>query len=396
MVRLKDGVDYKKQGRVPTLATPDAAFLKRNRVELDWYPRIKSMSSGRGGEVAVAVKRHQDWLQDRHVALIDIDRIFFDLVRLKNERAWYNFNLTPSSIRDLLGRTDWYDLYIPAEEMEGRSFAQVRIWQEIATALMKKYCERFYKWQKAAFENDKMELKILTPDDPNFAMEYRILIEESAEEIIAKVKELKAEIAAGTFRKWTFQGVTSVFFANNLYQPLLHVKNDLVEVRPVTLNDGEKQFVEDLQAYCEKHKAFFANKELYLLRNRSRGGGIGFFEAGNFYPDFIVWIVEGNHQYITFVDPKGIRNLEGLEDPKIKFHETIKGLEERLGDGDVTMNSFIISVTPSQQVLWWTEDISREELEAHNVLFQTEDRDHYIRKLIQGSMTQPRAVVGPR
>lgn len=54
---------------------------------------------------------------------------------------------------------------------------------------------------------------------------------------------------------------------------------------------------------------FFADKELYLLRNLSKGRGIGFFEAGNFHPDFILWLISGGRQLIAFVDPKGIRNI---------------------------------------------------------------------------------------
>jgi len=71
---------------------------------------------------------------------------------------------------------------------------------------------------------------------------------------------------------------------------------------------------------------------MYLLRNLSRGRGVGFFEAGNFHPDFILWLLVGKRQYITFVDPKGIRNLEGRSDPKIAFHKTIKELEVRFAD----------------------------------------------------------------
>ena len=89
----------------------------------------------------------------------------------------------------------------------------------------------------------------------------------------------------------------------------------------------------------------FEGKELYLLRNMSRGKGIGFFEAGNFYPDFILWLLVGDRQYVTFIDPKGIRNLEGTNDPKIEFHNTIKGIEDRLDDPQVVLSSFIASNT---------------------------------------------------
>ena len=80
----------------------------------------------------------------------------------------------------------------------------------------------------------------------------------------------------------------------------------------------------------------FANKELYLLRNLSKGRGVGFFEAGNFHPDFIFWLILDDRQYIAFVDPKGIRNL-GFSDPKIQFFQTIKDIERRLGDPSVSV-----------------------------------------------------------
>ena len=118
-------------------------------------------------------------------------------------------------------------------------------------------------------------------------------------------------------------------------------------MKPVPLNEGERDFVFDLQQFCTNNSEFFIDKELYLLRNMSRGKGIGFFEAGNFYPDFILWLLADGKQYINFVDPKGLRNIKGEEDPKIVFHEKIKTIENDLREQDpkVTLNSFIISNT---------------------------------------------------
>jgi len=141
--------------------------------------------------------------------------------------------------------------------------------------------------------------------------------------------------------------------------------------------------VRDLQKFCETHKEFFDGKELYLLRNMSRGRGIGFFEAGNFYPDFILWLLAGKRQYVSFIDPKGLRNLEGPNDPKIRFYLTIKDLERQLGDPDVVLNSFIVSATRVPEVAWWDGGMTKEEFEARNVLFQREDQATYIAKLLE-------------
>lgn len=135
-------------------------------------------------------------------------------------------------------------------------------------------------------------------------------------------------------------------------------------------------------AFCENHREFFKDKELYLLRNQSRGKGIGFFEAGNFYPDFILWILYNGKQYITFVDPKGIRNMS-IDDPKIQFHKTIKEKEKELGDSSIVLNSFIISNTEYANLINTGTKLSKEEMEKLNILFQVDDKADYIEKMVR-------------
>ena len=118
------------------------------------------------------------------------------------------------------------------------------------------------------------------------------------------------------------------------------------------------------------------DKELYLLRNLSKGRGVGFFEAGNFHPDFILWLLIGGKQHVIFVDPKGIRNL-GATDPKIQFYQTIKEIETRLGDPNVHLHSFIVSNTPSHtmRMLW---GMRNRRCSAWHVVFQEEDKETYV------------------
>jgi hypothetical protein len=101
------------------------------------------------------------------------------------------------------------------------------------------------------------------------------------------------------------------------------VQGGLAKVSPAPLNEGEFYFIEDLKEFYSKNPELFIDKEMYVLRNRSRGKGIGFFEAGNFYPDFIVWILYQGKQYITFVDPKGLKE-HSLTDKKIQFYRQVK------------------------------------------------------------------------
>ena len=211
---------------------------------------------------------------------------------------------------------------------------------------------------------------------------YRILIDKSQDEIVAKLGELKVAIEKGDLKSWEFRGIKAIWFGKHLYQPLLYLDTNVVEISPAPLNKGERQFVEDLKAFHDGHADFFETRELYLLRNLSKGRGVGFFEAGNFHPDFILWLLAGGQQQVIFVDPKGIRNL-GPSDPKIQFYKTIKEIEQRLGDPVVRLQSFIVSNTPSMtmHMLWHME---KSEMQKRHVLFQEEDKDSYVGTMLHG------------
>ena len=394
-VSTEFGDAFRKLAPIPTLAPPDPAsdssteYLQKNQVVLNWYPKIHAMkSTGLAGGDADAAP-NETHLTSRHVAFLDLDRIYFEIERFKAERGWYNLNLTRQGIEDLLCDQSWYRLQIPAEELVGDSYEKVHLWEEIAIGLLKKYTERYYTFRKREWELPHLEYRDLKGDDPNFLgvtesqdEGYRILIDASQEEIVAKLGELKAAIRESERRPWEFQGMKAVWFLNHLYEPLLCLDTKVVEISPLPLNKGERQFVEDLKAFHDGHPDFFKGRELYLLRNLSRGRGVGFFEAGNFHPDFILWLIEGEQQQIIFVDPKGIRNL-GPSDPKIQFHETIKEIEQRLGDPAVRLQSFIVSNTHSatMRMLWRMEKI---EMQKRHVLFQEEDRDSYVRTMLFG------------
>ncbi|GIW56614.1 MAG: hypothetical protein KatS3mg082_3018 [Nitrospiraceae bacterium] len=392
MVRLREGIDFKKDGPKPALDEPPD-YLVRHPVVVDWYPKLQAMASGAGRTSAQAAERDRGFFEEPHLAFLDFDAIYFELQQFKNERAWHNLTLPRGNLQTLLRQKDWYVLYIPKEEMEPRSFQKVQRWQEIATALLKRYVDRYYKFRKREFEAGHLEYRELSEDDPNFINEYRLLIEQSRQDIVQKLEEIKGLIESGSLKEAEFSKLAieqdsfrTIAFAGHLYQPLVYAGSDLIEVKPVVLeNEGERDFVLDLQKFCESNngKEFLKGKELYLLRNLSRGRGIGFFEAGNFYPDFILWVLVNGKQYVNFIDPKGLRNLEGPEDPKILFHRTIKDLEKQLGDSAIVLNSFIVSSTPLNQIKWWNGGMTKDQLEARNVLFQREDRDTYIEKLFR-------------
>ena len=366
-IRVREGIDFKRDGDRPTLEGEVPDVLRRHPLSLDWYPKIRAAASRGARTEADVVEKHEGKLSPGHLAFLEWDTLFFEIERLKAERAWHNLHLPREALRALLARADWYRLFIPPQMLEFAGFDRVRLWQEIAAALLKKYAERLYAYRRQEWEAPHLELRTLDADDPNLLDEYHLLVDRSQESLLAKLKELQQLIGSGTLRDIELSNFRAIAWDRHLYQPLVYLSSEYVEVRPVPLNAGERDFVLDLRSFHQKNPGFFAERELYLLRNQSRGRGIGFFEAGNFHPDFILWLLHEGKQYVTFVDPKGLRNLAGPDDPKIRFHATIKELEARLGDPDVVLNSFIISQTAYQQVAWW---MSAAEFEKRHVLFR--------------------------
>lgn len=390
-VSTEFGDAFRKLGPVPTLTLPDA-YLQKNQVVLNWYPKIKAMKSAGvvGGDGDATP--NQTHLTKKHLAFLDLDQLYFELERFKAERGWYNLNISRDEIGPLLEEQSWYQLLIPAEEMAFDSFEKIRLWEEISLSLLKKYTERYYTFRKREWEEPYLEYQDLSLNDPNLLgvgetaedPYYRILIEQSQEEIVAKLEELKGLVEKGTLKPWEFHGLKAIWFGRHLYEPLLYLDQNIVEISPVALNKGEKQFVEDLKTFHDAGHDLLAGKALYLLRNLSKGRGVGFFEAGNFHPDFILWLLTDDKQHVIFVDPKGIRNI-GPNDPKIQFYETIKDIERRLGDPKVFLNSFIISSTLSHTVkMFWGMD--KNAMNTRHILFQEEDQDTYIKSMLETAL----------
>ncbi len=129
-IRLKEGVDFKRQCKQkPTLDEPNS-FLLKHPVTINWYPKIQAQQSkGVGAPTDTAVMEQGVFL-DKHLAFMNLDAIYFELQHFKNERSWYNLNLPRESIMKLLRSPNWYRLFIPSAEMEFNRFDRVRKWRK--------------------------------------------------------------------------------------------------------------------------------------------------------------------------------------------------------------------------------------------------------------------------
>ncbi|GLR62934.1 DEAD/DEAH box helicase family protein [Marinospirillum insulare] len=380
--KLKDDngkeYDFKIDARIPTLKQAPS-YLTLNKVVADWYPRIAAI---RSSGTTTLLQKETALLREQHLALLDYDQLFFELERFKNERSWYNLNITKAGIQQLLKNSSWYTLFLPAARLNPSSFEGVLLLQQVASELLKRYAERYYNYCKREFMEPRLELRELTAADENIPQEdfYQVIVDGSEEQLIQAIEQVKLNLEQQKDDLLKVGDLSAINLHQHLFQPLLHLRRgSKISIQPVALNESEFQFVTDLKDWCDENKADLDKDgvELYLLRNRTRGKGVGFFEAGGFYPDFILWMLINGKQYVTFIEPHGLLH-EGPGSEKVLFHKKIKDVEKRLKDPDVVLNSFILSWTDYAQLQW---DKSEDELEAMHVLLMTNNRDSYIERM---------------
>lgn len=398
-IRLKEGKDFKRE----VIVNLDANSIGSHIITLDYYPRISALRSNARQDMGSG-EQHEVHFTPNQLQFIDWTKLFFDIETFKNERSWYNLSLSLDRLKEIMKEPAWYRLYIPQYDMQYNDyFTSVSLWQEIVTTLLKLYVEFIYNNAKSKFMADNVEVVILDQSNPNFEKEYTIWYHKELDYFVDKLNEVKTTLEDKTFAATVnisnsidFQ---ALYIAQHLYQPLLYLNSKAfpvdgvehpIKITPVALNSGERDFVNSIQNYHDTHLDFFEDKELYLLRNKSKQG-IGFFDAHGFYPDFIVWLVVGQKQYISFVDPKGITHLSSFGDPKIQLYKTIRtDIEPRLNDPNVSLNSFIISNTPIVRVSHWTGlsdnatlgEKERKMFNDQHVYFQSEQKETYIGKML--------------
>lgn len=379
--------DFKKDAPVPSLGEL-TKYLELHPVVSDWYPRIQSIHSKKS---AGEVKKDDVKLTAIHISFLNMDELYFDLEQFKRERGWSNLNIDKTGIQKLLTDETWYTLFLPEDRLNLAGFDDVLLLQQVATELLKRYCEHYYNYSKRSFIEPRLELRELTREDDNIPQEdfYQLIVDGSEEQVINAIEKLKKELEENKQSLLKTGELEACRFGMHLFQPLFHVrKNGKITILPVVLNESEFQFVTDLKKWSETNAAELQKEgaELFLLRNLGRGKGVGFFEAGNFHPDFILWMIVDGKQYVTFIEPHGLLH-EGPGSDKVQFYKRIKDVEKRIANPDVILNSFILSWTKYPQLRWGNP---QDEMEANHVLFMTDHRDRYIGKLFEALMPSGR------
>lgn len=346
-LNLKEGINFKEDVNIQ-LNSNDVSF-----VEVNLLPKIEKISSNLSNSVEKE-KPEQVKIDNIYINLCNWDRIYLEIVKYKRAKGYWNLLISKDVLKEIISK-EKYILYCNEIDVIPKKFDDIQKLENIIINILKKYVNAFYRNQRLKYEDEHLVYEYLKKDDGNFKFKnYVLQVKENEKELIAYIEEIieNGEIYKKEFDKKS--GVNNVYFDRHIYQPLL-TQSEKVKSVPVGLNKYEKDFIKNLRDYIstDNFKEICQDKEVFVLRNLSIGNGIGFFEADNFYPDFILWIKEKGKQYITFVDPKGIVMLGTKDHPKIKLAKTIKYRQDRLKsykDQSIILNSFIISNTNINKV----------------------------------------------
>lgn len=393
-LRLPEGVDFKKLGPKPILKLwLNDRNESKFKVELNLYSNLQVESSLQGESYEKDLGDGKT-LNSSIVNLFDFDAIWLELEAYKNEKNRHNVIIEKENLQELLlSEKHWYKIYTDEDLDHIKTFSDIQHFQSIAITLLKKYFDKFYSITKSEWETPQMKYFEMDENDPNILEneEYSVSIEKPSkhEELKTFVEQLKVNLEeakiTGDITNLTkdFNSLMISYASKNCcYNPFLYIANNLTEIKisPVALVKSEYNFVKNLKDELEKDRLqdILGIAELYIIRNKSKKG-VGFFVDSGFYPDFIMWILKDNKQYITFIDPHGM-GRESIDGAKVNLYKFLKDIESRLQDKNVVLNSFILSPTEYSKLV---ERRKKEDWIASHVLFMKDDKD-YIQQLIEG------------
>jgi hypothetical protein len=367
------------------------------RITIDLRTKVSTAVSGFNNAVAEEAGSYNHNFLHEYSTFLNWSQVWHDANRYKQLRGYQNLLLNRDKLKDIV-LSGHYKLLSSVNQFSLQEAVDGKM-QKVAGHVVKEYINKFYTDKEKDFLTKNLTFDYLTREHNAFPEGQKMVVK------VPKNKTTDIEKLLEDIEK-LYQGderdvIPTLHVANHLYSPIASWrKGDKfqdIKTVPVKLNKGETDFLEHLRMYLKSKALEFAGKEVFVLRNLSRQG-VGFFiESSSFYPDFILWIVEGKMQRILFLDPKGIRNMGNFMDDKIIFCSKIiqdinlsirqKINAEKL-DMDVTLDAYILSVTEyiSVKRQWGDSRDSEEDFQNNHVLFIDESKA-YLNVLFEDLLT---------
>jgi hypothetical protein len=334
--------------------------------------------------------------------LLDWQRLYHQCWRHRTAEGFDNLYFDAADLRSVI-EARAYTLKCPDWMIDWRTEEGRRRIESITRRILEAYLSRFYSRRKAAWEQTTFRRESLAADHDNFVRRTQAEVKVTEEEKIEDYEETLRHVGEkdgedlyeGTdafYQQSTEDSPSRVSEPGHLYVPLM-TQADGASHTPVGLNDGEEQFVKDLGALLrddERRREVMGEADVYFLRNQSRGHGMAFLmrNGKRFYPDFVLWILDGDHRHVVFVDPKGIVHSGSVTaNPKFTFcREGIREVEAQVRDANedptLSLHAFIVSVSDYDDVAQNQNLDSVDAFNDHHIYFQ-KDQDDYVEKMLR-------------
>ena len=391
---LKKGLIAPRLPKESRFATNERILLERDaaaKVVLDVSVKVESIGSAGGTfQTSSYVGGREKWLPTEQFGFLDWERLYLEMLEFKEERGFHNLVIQPEHPRRILEASDpkLYGLICDDGLLKPKRAEDAGQLQTAMAGVLKKYVESFYRKRQQRWDSSKMVYALVRKDDDNF-QDYVIKVPRSDATLIKAVKDIITE--GKRIYKEMCADLPGLYLDRHLYQPLLIQKGSKVKHAPPALNESEHRFVQDLIDFCLSKPTVLKDKELFLLRNLSRGKGIGFFDDSGFYPDFILWITQGKSQRLVFIEPHGMRMEDHpLINPKVNLHQKLQvqsaGALKKSKIKNLMLDSFIISATPYDELRkkHGPEWDRPKYADAHIVFFGDGNDRTYIETIIAG------------
>lgn len=316
-------------------------------------------------------------LDEAALMLVDWRQAYFRLAEKKRLRGWDNAIVRPHALRAIVAE----DCEFIAEDGFFRPVDATAIGrlQEAACEALEAWFERDYRLQQKRFETRHMRVSRVGGAQAQYPA-YKVRVRVDERNTIDELTALATELGAGRNPDWTlYPLVRRARFGLHLYQPLLIAVDgqaaDAISLSPKGLEKSEREFVAALSSYWDaEREGALAGRKIYLLRNQSRGRGLGFYENEGFFPDFILWDVDPRRQRVSFIEPHGLLMEKRSGDKVAGFHQRLKeyvaaGLAGA-GRTSIEVDGWILSETPLADLRErWGSDWSEQEFAERHILF---------------------------
>ena len=360
---------------------------------------VQQIASGqRGVSETGATSGSSQQIPAESLDLVDWNKAYLDLLEYKETKGLSNLLIQPGLLRPILeSGKKTYQLETDESVVNPKDHDDHLRLQEAVTNILRRYADVLYRRRQTRWESNNLAYRRLDHSDDN--LQFNVGENENAGQYIVSVPRKKIDLAreieklianCNSLYQEDQETLPRIHFDRHLYQPLL-VENDEVSSSPPGLKESERKFVADLRDYCASEPdALPDGTELFLLRNLTRGKGVGFFENSGFFPDFILWVKTKIAQRIVFIEPHGMVNAPAyIHDEKAQLHERLPGLAREIASRttgpEVQLDSFIVSATKYEDLRkryengTWTKD----DFEAKHILFpESGDGYRYIAHIL--------------